>query len=223
MKLLLMLLLGMVTHSTLSQQFTSQPLILEPQISPNGKQVAFTYQGDIWTVDSNGGRADRLTLHEGYESTPVWDKKGELIAFSSDRFGNNDVFVMPAVGGIPKRLTYHSASDRVIGFSATNDVIFNSRRLYAQVERESEILSVSTSGDKTEARFMDALGFDAAVSPDGSKVAFVRGTARTSREAYTGPANRNIWIYTIKDNSYKQLTEFAGSEFMPKWMNNNTL
>lgn len=223
MKLLSMLLLGMVTHSAFSQPLASQPLILEPQISPNGKQVAFSYQGDIWTVDSDGGRADRLTIHEGYESTPVWDNNGELIAFNSDRFGNNDVFVMPSVGGTPKRLTYHSASDSVIGFNANNDVIFNSRRLYAQVEREPEIFSVSTSGDKTEARLMDALGFDAAVSPDGSKVAFVRGTARTSREAYTGPANRNIWIYTIKDNSYKQLTDFAGSEFMPKWINNDTL
>ena len=218
MKFLLILLLVMVARSVFSE-----PLILQPQISPNGKQVAFSYQGDIWTVDSNGGRADRLTIHEGYESRPTWDNKGELIAFSSDRFGNNDVFIMPATGGTPKRLTYHSASDSVIGFSTNNDVIFNSRRLYAQVEREPEILSVNISGNKTEARFMDALGFDAAISPDGTKVAFVRGTARTSREAYTGPANRNIWIYTTKDNSYKQLTDHAGSDFMPKWINNDTL
>ena len=218
MKFLSILLLGMVTYSVFSQ-----PLILQPQISPNGKQLAFTYQGDIWTVHSSGGRADRLTIHEGYESMPAWSINGELIAFSSDRFGNSDVFIMPATGGTPKRLTYHSASDSVIGFSVNNEVIFNSRRLYAQVEREPEILTVSTSGEQTESRFMDALGFDATVSPDGTKVAFVRGTARTSREAYTGPANRNIWIYTIKDNSYKQLTDHAGADFMPKWINNDTL
>jgi tricorn protease len=70
---------------------------------------------------------------------------------------------------------------------------------------------------------MDALGFDATVSSDGSKVAFVRGTARTSKKANTGPANRNIWIYSIKDNSYKQLTSHVGSDFMPKWINNNSL
>jgi C-terminal processing protease CtpA/Prc/Tol biopolymer transport system component len=218
MKLLSILLLGLVTHSVFSQ-----PLILQPQISPNGNHLAFTYQGDIWTVDSSGGRADRLTIHEGYESRPAWSKNGELIAFSSDRFGNSDVFIMSATGGTPKRLTYHSASDSVIGFSANNDVIFNSRRLYAQVEREPEILTVSATGEQTESRFMDALGFDATVSPDGTKVAFVRGTARTSREAYTGPANRDIWIYTIKDNSYKQLTNHVGTDFMPKWINNDTL
>ena len=203
--------------------FAQQALILQPQISPNGEQIAFSYQGDIWTVPSAGGRADRLTIHEGYESRPAWDNTGEQIAFSSDRFGNTDVFIMPAKGGTPTRLTYHSASDSVIGFTANNQILFNSRRLYAQVEREPEILSVTPTGNVTESRFMEALGFDATVSPDGSKVAFVRGTARTAREDYRGPANRNIWIYSIKDDSYEQLSDHAGADFMPKWIDNNTL
>ncbi len=203
--------------------FAEQPLILSPEISPNGEHIAFSYQGDIWTVNSNGGRADRLTIHEGYESRPTWSTNGEQIAFSSDRFGNNDVFIMAASGGTPTRLTYHSASDTVTGFSPNNEVLFNSRRLYAQVERESEIMSVSAQGNTTESRFMDALGFDATVSPDGSKIAFVRGTARTSREDYRGPANRNIWIYSVKDNEYAQLTDDSSPEFMPKWVGNDTL
>ncbi len=218
MKLLTILLLGMIAHSALSQS-----LILRPNISPNGEQIAFTYQGDIWTVASSGGRADRLTIHEGYENRPVWSNNGDLIAFSSDRFGNNDVFVMSASGGSAQRLTYHSANDSVIGFTANDDVLFNSRRLYAQVEREPEIHTVNAKGNNTEARFMDALGFDATVSPDGKKVAFVRGTARTSREDYRGPANRNIWIYDIKSKSYEQLTDHAGADFMPKWIDNETL
>jgi tricorn protease-like protein len=93
LKLLALFLLGMVTHFVLSK-----PLILQPQISPNGKHIAFTYQGDIWTVNSNGGRADRLTIHEGYECRRTWDKNSERIAFSSDRFGNNDIFIMPSNG-----------------------------------------------------------------------------------------------------------------------------
>jgi C-terminal processing protease CtpA/Prc/Tol biopolymer transport system component len=70
---------------------------------------------------------------------------------------------------------------------------------------------------------MDALGFDATVSPDGSKVAFVRGTVRIAREDYRGPANRNIWIYDISKNTYQQLTTFDGNDFMPKWINNDSL
>lgn len=208
---------------TLSVSATSAPLILQPEISPDGSHIAFSYQGDIWKVDSTGGRADRLTIHEGYESNPMWSNDAGKLAFSSDRFGNDDIFVLSADGGTPKRLTFHSAADRVTSFSANNQVLFNSRRTYAQVEREWEVLSVDASGDKTESRFMDALGFDAIVSPDGSKVAFVRGTCRTAREAYRGPANRNIWIYDKNKDSYSQLTTFDGNDFMPRWINNNSL
>lgn len=206
-----------------SSSLIAQALILQPEVSPDSKQIAFTYQGDIWLVDSNGGRADRLTIHEGYEGSPVWSPNGDFIAFNSDRFGNNDVFIVPKSGGRPTRLTYHSASDNVSDITPDNQVIFNTRRIYAQVEREAEIHSVDMQGGITESRFMDALGFEASISPNGRKVAFVRSTARVSREDYRGPANRNIWIYDIKDQSYTQLTGHAGADIMPKWVSNDEL
>ncbi|MGB3727355.1 MAG: S41 family peptidase [Glaciecola sp.] len=219
MKSLLILLLA----SCLASVSYASPLILQPEISPDGNTIAFSYQGDIWTVPVSGGRAFRLTIHEGYESSPVWSDNSQQIAFNSDRFGNNDVFVIDAQGGRPTRLSYHSASDRVTDITPSNDVLFMSRRLYQQVERESEVLVVDIDGKRTESRFMDGLGMDAVVSPDGNKVAFVRSTARVSREDYRGPANRNIWIYNTRNNNYAQLTNFAGSDFMPKWIDNSTL
>ncbi|WP_026377353.1 S41 family peptidase [Aestuariibacter salexigens] len=206
-----------------SMQAVAQPLILQPEISPDGDKVAFTYQGDIWTVSSSGGRANRLTIHEGYDANPAWSADGNHIAFNSDRFGNDDVYIMAADGGMPTRLTYHSANDAVTSITPDGQVLFNSRRTYAQVEREWEVLSVHSDGKRTESRFMDALGFDAAVSPDGSKVAFVRGTNRIAREAYRGPANRNIWIFDTNDGSYTQLTEFEGNDFLPRWIDNESL
>lgn len=197
-----------------------QPLLLQPSISPDGEMIAFTYQGDIWTVSIEGGRANRLTIHEGYESNPVWQLSGKAIAFNSDRFGNNDVFIIPATGGIPKRLTYHSANDAVKGFANETSIVFSSRRIYAQVEREAEVMVVDVDGESTETRLLDALGLDPAVSPNGKKIAFVRGTARTSREDYRGPANRNIWLYDTSDDDYSQLTQFAGTEFSPQWVGN---
>lgn len=208
---------------TLSIPAISTPLILQPEISPDGNSIAFSYQGDIWTVNSDGGRADRLTIHEGYESNPVWSNDANMLAFSSDRYGNDDVYLMAKEGGTPKRLTFHSANDRVSSFKDNNQILFNSRRTYAQVEREWEILAVDVSATKTESRYMDALGFEAIVSPDGSKVAFVRGTCRISREAYRGPANRDIWIFDKNKNTYSQLTSFNGNDFMPKWIDNTNL
>ncbi len=200
----------------------TQPLILEPSISPNGEVIAFTYQGDIWKVSVDGGRADRLTIHEADESGPVWNADGSKIGFSSDRFGNDDVFVMNSGGGSPQRITFHSTADNLYSFTADDNVLFTTSRLYKQVERESEIFSSSLDG-ATPSRYMDALGFDPVNSPDGSKVAFVRGTCRVAREAYRGSANRDIWIWNIEENSYSKLTSFDGNEFSPRWINNNQI
>ena len=222
-RLVTSLLVSAAFSASASNGTSERPLIMQPEISPDGTRIAFSYQGDIWTMSTSGTNPNRLTIHEGYESSPKWSKDGSSIAFSSDRFGNDDVFVMPSEGGRPDRLTYHSAPDRVLGFSNDNQVLFNTRRLYAEVEREWEVYGIAPTGDATESRYMDALGFDAAVSPDGTKIAFVRSTARVSREDYRGPANRNIWIYDTETSEYEQLTDFDGNDFMPKWSSNNEL
>lgn len=223
MKRLATSLLVSVALGASASDSAEHPLVMQPEISPDGSTIAFSYQGDIWTMSTSGTNPQRLTIHEGYESAPKWSKDGKSIAFSSDRFGNDDVFTMPSEGGRPDRLTYHNASDRVLGFNNDNQVLFNTRRLYAEVEREWEVFSVAPTGDATEFRFMDALGFDAVVSPDGKKIAFVRGTCRVSREDYRGPANRNIWIYDTETGEYQQLTDFNGNDFMPQWSSNNEL
>ena len=68
-----------------------------PKISPDGKQIVFSYKGDIYVVSSDGGEARQLTTHPAHESHPVWSPDGKQIAFTSDRFGNFDIFVMPAL------------------------------------------------------------------------------------------------------------------------------
>src|SRR6266480_4793668 len=82
----------------------------------NGK-IVFSYLGDLWTASDDGSNPQRLTVHRGRDVYPRFSPDGKWIAFSSDRYGNYDVFVMPAVGGKAKRLTYHSASDTVVGWS----------------------------------------------------------------------------------------------------------
>ena len=76
-------------------------------ISPDGDTIAFSYLGNIFTVPAGGGTATPLTTHAAWEGHPVWSRDGSMIAFASDRYGNKDIFVMPATGGATKRLTYH--------------------------------------------------------------------------------------------------------------------
>src|SRR5438876_5611630 len=75
-----------------------------PDISPDGKLVAFSYLGDIWTVEAIGGVARPVTQHEAHDYGPVFSPDGRWIAFSSNRHGQYDVFVSPAYGGKPRRL-----------------------------------------------------------------------------------------------------------------------
>ncbi|MEM8895151.1 MAG: S41 family peptidase [Bacteroidota bacterium] len=198
------------------------PLVISPSLNSDGSKIAFSYQGDIWTASADGSDAKRLTIHEGYETFPEWSADDQQIAFSSDRYGNHDIYTIAAAGGTPNRLTNHSATDQLSSWAADGQLLFGTRRLYAQVEREWEVYTANPSGG-TPVRLMDALGFDAVYSPDQSMIAFVRGTCRTAREAYQGPANRNVWIYHVTSNEYTQVTTFEGNDFSPAWKDNSTL
>src|SRR5260370_2323547 len=88
-----------------------------PDISPDGKLVAFSCLGDIYTVETIGGTARAVTSHPAHDINPVFSPDGRWIAFSSNRHGGYDVFVMPARGGKPRRLTFDSAADMVCGWA----------------------------------------------------------------------------------------------------------
>ena len=117
----------------------NQPLLLYPSINNDGSKIAFSYQGDIWMAPSSGGRADRITEHEGIETNSVWSPDGGKLAFNSERFGNSDVYVVDASGGRPERLTYHSAGDEVSSWSKSGKIYFTTRRNYNSVEWSPEI------------------------------------------------------------------------------------
>src|SRR5437870_2533247 len=100
-----------------------------PDISPDGRTVAFSYLGDIWVVESIGGVARPVTLHEAHDIGPIFSPDGRQIAFASNRHGSYDVFVVPVAGGRPKRLTSDSATDIPVGWSPDGkEVLFTSSR-----------------------------------------------------------------------------------------------
>jgi len=207
-------LLFLGTATALGQD--TEPFMRHPAISPDGETVAFSYQGDIWTVPADGGRAVRLTVHEAYDAHPRWNADGSQIAFTSDRFGNDDLYVMEADGSTPRRLTYHSTSDALGSWTPDGRLLFTTRRTFAQAEWQNEIYHVSAEGG-TPDRLLDAVGDAPSMSPDGRFIALERGYNRTEKKGYTGPADRNVWIYDPEADDYQQLTEFEGNDYNPMW------
>src|SRR5262249_34444465 len=86
----------------------------QPAVSAD--RIALVYAGDIWLVPKAGGVATRLSSPLGEESFPRFSPDGTKIAYSANYDGNTDVYVVPAAGGEPIRLTHHPMADRVIGW-----------------------------------------------------------------------------------------------------------
>ena len=99
----------------------------QPDVSAT--QIVFVHANDIWTVGRDGGDAMRLTSSEGAETDPAFSDDGEWIAFSGQYGGNTDVYVMPAGGGQPQRLTWHPSADIVQGWMPNGQILFQSGRL----------------------------------------------------------------------------------------------
>ena len=92
------------------------PLLLQhPTLSAT--QIAFVYAGELWAVPREGGVAVRLTSGAGTVSRPVFSPDGSEIAFTGEYNGNSDVYIIPAQGGEPRRLTYHPSPDWVMGWT----------------------------------------------------------------------------------------------------------
>jgi tricorn protease len=221
-KLILFVSLLVLSVPLTIQAQSSEPFARFPSISPDGSTIAFSYQGDIWTVPAEGGRALRMTVHEAYEARPQWSPDGDKIGFISDRHGNDDVFVMNANGSNIKQLTHHSTSDGLTGWTPDNEAIFTTNRLYNQVEWEPEIHTVSADGG-TPVRYFDSFGMMATMSPDGRFMVFVKGYNGEYRKRYRGPANKDLWIYDTENDTYQQLTDFKGNDMYPAFSDSRTL
>ena len=191
-------------------------LIRMPRISPNAQEMAFSYQGDIWIYNFNTQQTKRITVHEGYESNPVWNTSGDQLAFSSNRKGNNNIFTIKKNGGIPEQLTYYPTGDTPYDWTSSNHIVFSTTRVLKGPEWDSQIYQVNANGG-TPQRFLTALGSMATVSPDGNLVAFVKGACRISREDYSGSAQRDVWVYNIKTGAYFQVTSSEKNDHSPLW------
>lgn len=193
-----------------------------PSISPDGNTVAFSYKGDIYIVNSEGGEARQLTSNPAYDYSPVWSPDGKTLAFASDRYGNFDIFTVSAEGGVPSRVTTHSAKETPWTFTPDGKNILFTARIQDPAESAlfpkstmTELYSICIDGGRP----VQVLATPAEeVSYIGKSDSFVyqdcKGGENIWRKHHTSSITRDIWMYD--GTKHIKLTSFEGEDRSPR-------
>ena len=217
-KLILATLLGAYG---LAAQAQDNPLWMRhPAISPDGKTIAFSYQGDIFTVPSSGGTAKQITSNAAFDSYPVWSPDGNHIAFASNREGSIDVWVMDANGGIPKRVTTNSGSEYPLRWKDNSTIMFKASIMPTAKSiifagSYPQVYTVGMDGGRPKLFSditMDALDINAS-----GDVIYIdrKGYEDEWRKHHRSPITRDVWLKS--GDSFRKLTTFDGEDRDPVW------
>ncbi len=196
-----------------------------PSISPDGRSVAFSYHGNIWKVASSGGLATPLTLSESHNTRPVWSPDGSRIAFSSDRNGNFDVYVMPSEGGEATRLTYHSTDELPASFTPDGKAVLFSAEVQEAVTsaqfptgRQPQLYKVDLGGHMPE-QVLTTPAIYAVYDRAGKRLAYSdqRGFEMEWRKHDNSSFARDVWMYDVVSGRHTRLTAFGADNRQPVW------
>jgi tricorn protease len=191
-----------------------RPLLAQsPTLSQT--QIVFGWGGYLWSVPRQGGDARQLTTG-GHEGLPVFSPDGKWIAFTGQYDGNVDVYVIPADGGEPRRLTWYPGADVAVGWSPdSKKILFRSdRESYADFDR---LYTVPAEGGWPEVLPMWR-GEVAWYSPDGTRVAYVPNLKwQTSWKRYKGGQTTPIYIVQLSDLKLEKVPRQNSNDSQPVW------
>ena len=212
--------------------FAQEPtkLLRFPAIHSN--QIVFTYASDLYTVPTNGGVARKLTNHDGFEMFARFSPDGNTLAFTGQYDGNTEVYLMPAQGGVPERITFTATlgrddvSDRmgpnniVMGWHPDGkQVIFRSRMIEFN-DFKGQLFLAPVKGDLPVELPLSRGGF-CSYSPDGKKLAYNR-VFREFRtwKRYRGGMADDIWIFDFASKKSENITNNPAQDIIPMWHGN---
>ena len=203
-------------------QENANPLWLRySAISPDGKNIAFCYMGDIFIVSAEGGHARQLTSHPAYDYRPVWSPDGSKIAFASDRQGSMDIYIVDAKGGKPFRLTRNSGSEVPMAFDGQDAVLYTTAEMPTQSSlifpdaTFSQVWRVKTDASRPTL-FSASPMEEISLHPDGSILyQDKKGYEDAWRKHHTSSVTRDIWL--LRDGVHQRLTSFEGEDRNPVW------
>jgi tricorn protease len=202
-----------------AQNQPSAGMMRFPDIS--AEKIVFVYADDLWLVDREGGLATPLASPKGGERMPRFSPDGKSIAFTGNYDGGTDVYVIPTAGGIAKRMTYHPADEMVCDWSPDGkEILFASNEL-AGLARQPQLFTISEE-TPIPSKLPVPYGSNGAISADGTWLAYTPHS-RDNRtwKRYRGGMASDIWLFNLKDNSAKKITDFEGTDTLPMWHGDN--
>ena len=220
----LSLWLGAAAFPTAASVITNNPpppaavdarMLRYPDVSAT--QIAFVYAGDIWLVPKTGGTAQRLSSPRGEEVFPRFSPDGSQIAFSGNYDGNLDVYVISAGGGLPRRVTHHGASDRILGWYPDGTNLLYATSMTSQKDRFNQLYKVPSTGG-LPVQLPVPYGEFGAISPDGRILAYtpISVDFRTWKR-YRGGMNPDIWFFNLEKGTARNITHDDANDSMPMW------
>jgi tricorn protease len=193
-----------------------------------GDRVVFTYAGDLWTAPASGGTAIRLTAHPGIEVFGKFSPDGKWIAFTSQHDGDEQVYVIPSTGGVPRQLTFYPAKGPLAPRWGWDNQVYgwsrDGRRVFFRSLRDSwalpiaRLYSVSVEGGPTEPLQMPVAG-SGDYSPDSSQMVYSpQSRDFRSEKRYGGGQANSLYIFNLKTYEAKRITDGPRPTRDPMWI-----
>ena len=214
----ILLILFFLLPSISSAQVNAR-MLQYPDVSAT--HITFTYGGDVWIVAKEGGTAYKLTSAKGTELFARFSPDGKQIAFSGNYNGNVDVYVMPSLGGMPTRITYHGMGDRLLDwYPDGNSLLFASSRESGK-QRFSQFYKVSKVRRDYQKNFPLPYGEFGVISPDGKQIAYTpKSRAFRTWKRYLGGMAADIFIFDLENKTAENITNNIANDELPMWSGN---
>jgi tricorn protease len=185
-------------------------------------EICFTFGGDLWLVPRAGGDARRLTASAAPATAADcrFSPDGKWIAYTSTSGVNSSVYVVPAAGGAPRRLTWHPGINRVRGWTPDGRVLYVSTRASYAMRANATPRLYTQALDAVAPTAIDLpSGWDASYSADGKRLAYM--PIRNANEVwkhYRGGETTPIWIATLANAAIERVPRENSSDIQPMWV-----